>query len=127
MSASAVPGVLAALAAGAATVFGFAPFGIAFLPLVTLAFLIVLWQATTSKRAAAGLGFAFGLGLFGAGASWVFIALNTFGGMPWPLAAIGTAGFCAILALYPAATGWIATRWTAPRSWERAAPSNFGR
>ena len=32
------------------------------------------------------LGFAFGLGLFGAGASWVFIALETFGGMPAPLA-----------------------------------------
>ena len=36
-------------------------------------------------RIAAGLGFAFGFGLFGAGVSWVYIALNTFGGMslPW--------------------------------------------
>ena len=29
-------------------------------------------------------------------------------------------GFCAFLALYPAAAGWLATRWTAPRSWQRA-------
>ena len=111
--------MLAAFAAGVATVFGFAPFGVALLPVVTLAFLLALWQGAT-PRTAAVTGFAFGLGLFGAGASWVFIALNTFGGMPWPLAAIGTAGFCAFLALYPAVTGWLATRWTAPQSWRRA-------
>ena len=111
---------LGALAAGAATVFGFAPFGIAFLPVVTVAFLFALWQGAATPRTAAITGYAFGLGLFGAGASWVFVALNTFGGMPWPLAGIGTAGFCAFLALYPAATGWLATRWTAPQSWRRA-------
>ena len=109
-----------ALAAGAATVFGFAPFRLFALPIVTLALLIVLWQRAPSARAAAAIGFAFGLGLFGAGASWVFIALNTFGGMPLPLAAIGTAGFCAYLALYPAGAGWLAVRLTAERSWPRA-------
>jgi apolipoprotein N-acyltransferase len=109
-----------ALAAGAATVFGFAPFGLAALPMVTLALLIVLWQSAESARAAAAIGYAFGVGLFGAGASWVFIALNTFGEMPLPLAAIGTAGFCAFLALYPAATGWLAVKWTAEGSWPRA-------
>jgi apolipoprotein N-acyltransferase len=72
------------------------------------------------RSAAAWIGFAFGAGLFAVGASWVFIALNTFGGMPLPLAAIGTAGFCAFLALYPAGVGWVATRWTPPRSWQRA-------
>jgi len=110
---------LAALAAGAATVFGFAPFGLSLLPVVTLAFLFAMWQDAATPRAAAASGFAFGLGLFLAGASWVYVALNTFGGMPWPLAAIGTAGFCALLALYPALTGWLATRWTAPHSWNR--------
>jgi len=111
---------LAALAAGAATVFGFAPFGLSFLPVVTVGFLFAMWQEAATPRAAASSGFAFGLGLFVAGASWVYIALNTFGGMPWPLAAIGTAGFCALLALYPALTGWLATRWTRPHSWARA-------
>ena len=80
----------------------------------------MLWQRAPSARAAAAIGFAFGLGLFGAGASWVFIALNTFGGMPLPLAAIGTAGFCAFLALYPAGAGWLAVRWTGQGSWRRA-------
>jgi len=110
-----------ALAAGAATVFGFAPFGLAGLPIVTLSLLLVLWQDAASARSAAAMGFAFGLGLFGAGASWVFIALNTFGGMPLPLAAAATAGFCAFLALYPATAGWLAARWTMPGSWQRAA------
>ena len=109
-----------ALAAGAATVFGFAPFGLAALPIVTLALLLVLWQGAASARSAAATGFAFGLGLFGAGASWVFIALNTFGGMPLPLAGVATGGFCAFLALYPAAAGWAAARWTEPGSWQRA-------
>ena len=92
--------------------FGFAPFGLSFLPVVTLAMLVALWQGAASARTAAAIGYAFGLGLFGAGASWVFIALHTFGGMPGVLAAIGTAGFCAFLALYPAAAGWLAVRWT---------------
>jgi apolipoprotein N-acyltransferase len=110
---------LFALAAGATTVFGFAPFGAAPLPVVTLALLIVLWQDAATPRAAAWLGFAFGFALFGTGASWIYIALNAFGGMPLPVAGVATAGFCAYLALYPALTGWLAARWTAPRSWPR--------
>ena len=109
-----------ALAAGAATVFGFAPFGLFGLPIVTLAALILLWQNAPSARAAAAIGFAFGVGLFGTGASWVLVALNTFGGMPLPVAGLGTAGFCAFLALYPASVGWLAVRGTAPQSWPRA-------
>jgi apolipoprotein N-acyltransferase len=112
--------LMLALAAGAATVFGFAPFGLAALPVVTLTLLFVLWQDGASARAAAALGYAFGLGLFCAGASWVFIALNTFGGMPLPVAAIATAGFCAFLALYPAAAGWLAVKWTSAGSPARA-------
>jgi apolipoprotein N-acyltransferase len=109
-----------ALVAGATTVFAFAPFGGAALPLITLGLLILLWQGAATAGSAAAIGFAFGAGLFGAGASWVFIALHTFGGMPWPLAGIGTAGFCAFLALYPAAAGWLAVRWTAQGSGPRA-------
>ena len=120
MKAAGALSLLLALVAGAATVFGFAPFGLSALPIVTLASILLLWQSVPTPRAAAWIGFAFGAGLFGVGASWVFIALNTFGGMPALLAAIGTAGFCAFLALYPAAVGWIAARWTAQESWPRA-------
>ena len=112
-------GTLAALLLGAATVFGFAPFDLPGLPLLTLALLFVLSQEAPPRRAAR-LGFAFGLGLFGSGVSWVYIALNTFGGMPWPLAAVATAGFCAYLALFPAAAGALAARVTPPGGWPRA-------
>jgi len=108
-----------AFLAGASTIFGFAPFGAALVPIVTVALLLLLWQSETRPGAAARLGFAFGFGLFGAGVSWVYIALNTFGGMPLPVAVPFTALFCAYLALFPAATGWVSTRWTAPHSWRR--------
>jgi apolipoprotein N-acyltransferase len=111
---------LFALAAGAATVFGFAPFAAPLVPPVTLALLLLLWQDAATPRAAAKLGFAFGLGLFGAGVSWVYVAINTFGGMPAPLAAIGTAGFVAYLSIFPAAAGWLAARSAACATWQRA-------
>jgi apolipoprotein N-acyltransferase len=108
--------MLAALLLGAATVFSFAPFGASALPALTLAGLFALWQPVASPRRAFVLGFAFGLGLFVAGVSWVYVALSTFGDMPEPVAALGTAGFCAYLALFPGLAGWIAARTTAAGS-----------
>jgi apolipoprotein N-acyltransferase len=107
---SAVLSLLAALLLGGVTVFGFAPFGLSTLPVLTLAGLFLLWQSAASPRRAAAQGFAFGLGAFGAGVSWVYVALSTFGEMPAVLAVIGTAGFCAYLALFPALAGWASAR-----------------
>jgi apolipoprotein N-acyltransferase len=106
---------------GAVTVFGFAPFGLSTLPVLTLAGLFLLWQSAASPRRAAAQGFAFGLGAFGAGVSWVYVALSTFGEMPVALAVIGTAGFCAYLALYPALAGWASARLAPASSPERLA------
>jgi apolipoprotein N-acyltransferase len=100
---------LAALA-GALTGFGFAPFGVALLPVATLALLFLLWRDASTPRRAAWLGFWFGAGLFGAGVSWIAIALERFGGMPAPLAILGIAGFCAYLALWPALAGYAVAR-----------------
>lgn len=111
--------LLLAAIAGATTVFAFAPFSLPWLPVVTLGLLFSNWQHAQSGPAAR-TGFAFGIGLFGAGASWVYVALNTFGGMPASLAAIGTAFFCVYLSVFPAMAGWLATRWTAVASWPRA-------
>ncbi len=121
------PGLALAGLAGALTVFGYAPFGWAGLPILTLALLFGLWHRAPRARDAAWLGFAFGVGLFGAGVSWLFIALQTFGGMPAPLAAVAIAGLVAFLSLYPALAGWIVVRWTAPNSLARllAAASAF--
>src|SRR5262245_39999789 len=98
-----------AAAAGAATVMGFAPFHAFPLPLFTLALLFWLWHDAAPRRAFA-LGWCFGLGLFVAGASWIYVSLNMFGSMPMPLAALATLLLCAFLALFPALAGWCTAR-----------------
>jgi apolipoprotein N-acyltransferase len=97
------------LIAGAASVAAFAPVGLYPLVLVTLAWLAHAWSAR-SPRECLCIGFAFGLGFFGAGVSWVYVSLHDFGGMPPGLAALATLIFCAFLALFPAAAGWLQAR-----------------
>jgi len=91
---------------GAATVTGFAPFYFFPLPVAALAALLYLWQRSANARSAALIGFAYGLGLFLFGVSWVYVSLHDFGAMPAPLAALATFLFCAFLALLPAAAGY---------------------
>jgi apolipoprotein N-acyltransferase len=104
-----------AAAAGALTVAGFAPVSAFPLPILTLCALLFLWR-TATPSAAFRIGFAFGAGLFGAGASWVYVSLHVFGMMPAPLAAVGTVAYCAILSLYPAGAGWCCSRLQAGRA-----------
>ena len=104
---SRVPRPSLAAVAGAATVLGFAPFYLFLLPIATLALLIVLWRRATSRSEAMFIGFAFGLGYFLVGVSWVYVSLHDFGAMPAALAAILTVLFCCILAAYPAAIGYL--------------------
>ena len=105
---------LVALLAGAAMVLAFSPFDLLPLALVALAVLAHLWITARSARAAAGLGFVFGLGMFLAGVSWVYVSLHRFGAMPAPLAALATLGLCALLALYPALAGYAQAKLRAP-------------
>jgi apolipoprotein N-acyltransferase len=95
---------------GAATVAGFAPFRIFLLPVLALTALFVLWLRAETARRAGALGFAYGLGLFLSGTSWVYVSLHDFGSMPAPLAALATFLFCAIMALLPAVAGYASTR-----------------
>ena len=111
--------LLIATAAGASTVFAFAPFAVPGLAFATLTLLLWQWQQAASARAAALIGFGFGAGLFGAGASWLYIAIETFGGMPPVLAALAIAVLVAYLALWPAAAGYVAVRFTRAGSWTR--------
>ena len=89
---------------------GFSPFDLLPATLLAYALLIHSWQRAPSARAAALAGFWFGLGLFGAGVSWVYVSMNRFGGMPAPLAAFATLGLCAFLALFPALVGALQAR-----------------
>ncbi len=99
------------LVSGAASVFGFAPAGVWPLPLAGLAALFAVWARSGSPRQAWLSGYAFGLGYFLVGVSWVYVSLHDFGEMPLLLAAVATFCFCAYLALFPALAGWIAVRW----------------
>ena len=105
---------LAALILGALTPLGFAPFYLFFIPCLTAAGLCALWLELPGARRGFMLGFAFGLGLFGVGVSWVFVSLHDFGGMPASLAAFATFLFCAVLALFPALTGLVQAGWRVP-------------
>ena len=95
--------------AGAASVAAFAPLGLYPLLIATGAVLIHSWMPAT-PAAATRSGFAFGLGLFGAGVSWIYVSLHDIGGMPAPLAALATLLLCAFISLLPAAAGWLQAR-----------------
>lgn len=102
--------LMVATLAGAIAVAGFAPVGFSPLAVLALTALMLLWRQATDPRRAALLGFAFGAAFFGVGVSWVYVSLHTFGMMPAPLAALATALFCAFLALFPAAVGYLQVR-----------------
>ncbi len=112
--------LLAALLTGAATVTGFAPFGIFPLPFITLALLFLLWRGAHTARYAALIGFAWGLGFFLTGVSWIYVSLHDVGGMALPLAATATLLLCIYLALFPALVGYAFKRLS--RSTVRAEP-----
>lgn len=105
---------IAAFLLGAATVLGFAPFGLGWLPFLGAAAMLRLWQDAATPARAAALGFAFGMGLFLAGVSWVYVSLHEFGAMPATLAAVATLLFCAFLSLYPALVGYLQARTALP-------------
>ncbi len=89
---------------------GFAPFYFFPVPVITLAFLFYFWRNSTSAIQAAFLGFSFGMGLFGAGVTWIYVSLHDFGGMPMPIAVFSLILLCAYLSLFPSLTGWFAGR-----------------
>lgn len=106
-------------ALGAVAVAGFAPFYLFPLPVVALALLFGAWAGAAPRRAA-WLGYAFGLGFFGAGVSWVYVSMHDFGHMPTALAVLATVLFCGFLALFPAAVGWLQARYFPAATLHRA-------
>ncbi len=100
-----IPALLGVLAA-----LSYAPAEIYPGTIFALAVLMLVWRGAATSRLAALQGFVFGIGLFGAGVSWVYVSLAEFGGMPAPIAIAATGLFCAILALYPAAVGYLQHR-----------------
>lgn len=88
------------VAAGCCYPLSFAPIDIwplAFLSVIVLLLAIV---SKTSVLSPFKLGFYWGLGAFGVGASWVFVSIHEFGFVPVPGAAAITLLFVVILSLY---------------------------
>lgn len=110
--------MLCAALAGAATLFSFAPFGWWPLQIPVLAFLFYQVGMDTALRRSTLLGWAFGFGWSVAGMHWLYIALNRFGGLPAPLAALAIGLLGVYMGLFGAfATGvasWLRRRWSLP-------------
>lgn len=97
------------LLAGASLPLAFAPFGWYPLAVPALAVLFALWLSS-SPRQAFWRGWLFGLGMFGAGTSWVYVSIHYFGNIEPAIAALVTVLFIAILALYPGLLGYMLAR-----------------
>ncbi len=97
---------ITALFSGALLPLAFAPFHLFPLAFIAPAILFLLWHKSSAKQSAL-LGFLFGLGAFGVGVSWVYVAIHVFGNMPAILAGISTLGFVSLLSFFYAFTGYV--------------------
>ena len=104
------PGNLLAMAAGGLTPLFLAPFDIWPLALLSLA-LFYLGLRELKPRQALGRGWCYGFGLFGAGTSWIYVSIHTYGGASVVLAALLMLGFVAAVALFFALPAWAWARW----------------
>ncbi len=92
----------AALLAGVANTFSFAPFGAWWLQIAALA-LLAHAAAQAGPGRAAQLGWLFGTGWLVSGLWWLYISMHDYGGMPPWLAVLAVLALAAALALYYAA------------------------
>lgn len=107
-------GHLIALLAGASTPLSLAPFNFWPLALIGIGLLSLLLQGL-SARASLVRAAIFGLGLFGTGASWVFVSIHDYGNSSLPLALVLTLIFVAALSLIFALPFYAHGRWFSHR------------
>jgi apolipoprotein N-acyltransferase len=100
-----------ALLAGMSLPLAFSPFHYYPVAVVSLMLLFLSWQAESLKYAPLR-GFLFGLGMFGVGVSWVYVAIHDFGNASWLLAGGLTGLFVAFLASYLAIIAWFLRRFS---------------
>ena len=113
-------GQVIALLAGLLLPLSFAPFHLFPVAIISLALLFLCWQNVSTKQAA-WRGFFYGLGMFGLGVSWIYVAIHDFGNASILLSILLTAGFVAFLALLPALLGFLIKRITGNKLY----PSDF--
>lgn len=99
-------GYLAALVAGVLTTLTASPYELWWLG--PLAVGLVYWAIQPLRpRQAALLGWCYGVGLFGSGASWVYVSIHDYGYTGMPLAVFLTTLFVCAMALFIAVTLWL--------------------
>lgn len=107
---------LVALIAGALGPLSLAPYDWWLLGLLSIAALAFTMLGQSAKRCTA-LAFVFGLGMYGVGASWVFISINQFGSTSVPLSLVLTGAFVAGLAMFFALPFYAFGRWFNTGAW----------
>jgi apolipoprotein N-acyltransferase len=93
---------LAAVLLGVVSAFGFEPWALWPLALLGLAGLIGLLRLAPSRKAAAWLGWSFGLGQFAIGLNWIATAFTYQAAMPYWLGWLAVVLLAIYLAVYPA-------------------------
>jgi len=104
----------------------FAPWGL--WPLGPVLLLPFLYSCLTlAPRAAARLGFSFGLGMFLFGTYWIYLSVTGPGDAPWWIGALLVVALTLIMAAYLAASAWLISYfvreqpmrllWVAPAAW----------
>ncbi len=95
-----------ALAAGLLLALGFAPYSLAWAPLVALAAIFALVSRLRGAGMVLSAGYSFGLGYAGLGVHWIYYSIADYGGGPLA-AGIATAVLIALFALIPMVALWL--------------------
>lgn len=90
------------LAAGAIQTLTYAPFKLWPFGILSAAIAFYIIRNESKKRESTLLGWLFGFGIFGSGASWVYVSIHDHGAANMPLALLMTFLFVAFLALFHA-------------------------
>lgn len=93
------------------------PWALPYVQIFVLAAVFVQLYRAPSVRVTAGYAFVFGVSNFGIGLYWLFISMHEYGGLAWPLAALGVLALACFLAVFTVLAAVLA-RWISP-----AAPS----
>ncbi|PMR73883.1 apolipoprotein N-acyltransferase [Billgrantia endophytica] len=107
-------GHLLALVAGVLTTLTASPFELWWLGPIAAGLIYLGIHALTPGQAALK-GWIYGVGLFGSGASWVYVSIHDYGYTGVPLALFLTTLFVCAMALFFAATLWLYRLLTGPR------------
>lgn len=99
-------GEVIALLGGILLTLSFSPFDLPPLAIIALLMLLLSWQQVSQKKAV-WRGYLFGLGLYGAGVSWVYVSIHDFGGANVLVAGALTTLLAAFMALFLALASWL--------------------